>query len=90
MNNLWLVGSAEVVLIGLHLGRCDEIQGNTTIVSTIDTTGHMWRTTKKMVLAIVLCAGVAWCAGDDAKHADAGAANSAAHAAQGSSVPHRQ
>jgi len=50
----------------------------------------MWRNTKKIVLAIVLCAGVAWCAGDNAKHNDAGAANSAAHAAQGSSVHHRQ
>jgi hypothetical protein len=50
----------------------------------------MWRNTKKIVLAIVLFAGVAWCAGDDDKHNDAGAANSAAHAAQGSSVHHRQ
>ncbi len=45
---------------------------------------------KMIALAIVLCAGVARCAGDDADHKDAGAANSGAHAAQGSSVHHRQ
>ena len=65
--------------------NCEMCLQNLHISCEAKTPEHMCRSQTLLVLAILLCGGVAWCAGDDA-----GAGNSAAHAAQGSSVHHRQ
>ena len=74
-----------LILYRIGFGEIATKQGIEIFHSVGDWRRHMRGSHAVLVLAIVLCAGVASCAGDDA-----GAGNSSAHSAQGSSVHHRQ